>query len=227
MTALSVASGVVYAGGDFTAIGGRNLHGFAALDESTGLACGWDVAPAGEVMAITVDGAVIYIGGRFQSVGDSVRNFVAALDTAGGVLRSWNPDPNGIVATILANGNVVYIGGMFGRTGTLVANQVAALTPAVSLPMDIPRLGLWLGRSAPNPTRASTTIRFALPFAGPVTLALYDLSGREVARPLDGAMRPAGLGSVELATVGLKAGCYFYRLQACGGAAAGKLVVIR
>ena len=48
-----------------------------------------------------------------------------------------------------------------------------------------------LHQNYPNPFNPSTTLRLALPQAAQVTLLVYDLLGREVARLLDGAW-PAG-----------------------------------
>ena len=46
-------------------------------------------------------------------------------------------------------------------------------------------------RNEPNPFRARTTFYFDLPEAGPVSLGIYDVAGRLVARVVDGVM-PAG-----------------------------------
>jgi hypothetical protein len=75
--------------------------------------------------------------------------------------------------------------------------------------------------AAPNPARASSTIRFDLPTSGPVRLAVYDLSGRLVkslakesfeagryARTWDGVTESGARTA---------AGVYFVRLSAPGG----------
>jgi hypothetical protein len=45
--------------------------------------------------------------------------------------------------------------------------------------------------ASPNPFRSGTTLRFALPAAGPARLTIYDVTGRRVARLIDGDL-PAG-----------------------------------
>src|SRR5439155_14883219 len=51
---------------------------------------------------------------------------------------------------------------------------------------------LWFGGASPNPARAGTAFRFALPAAGPVALELFDLSGRRVRTLVRGVL---GAGS--------------------------------
>jgi hypothetical protein len=88
-----------------------------------------------------------------------------------------------------------------------------------------------LEQNAPNPVRASTVLRFSLTAPGPVRLRVYDLAGRVVAMPFDGA---AGAGPHELtwnATDDLgrpvARGIYFYRLDGPLGFRVRRLVVLR
>ena len=64
----------------------------------------------------------------------------------------------------------------------------------------------------PNPFNPETTIRYALPHAGNVRLAVYDLLGQEVAVLVDGS-RPAGHYTVRFDGGDLPSGSYVYRLQ--------------
>ncbi len=69
--------------------------------------------------------------------------------------------------------------------------------------------------SEPNPFTGSATVRFRLPAAGPVRLAVFDLGGRRVATLLDGT-RPAGEHAVTWRAAGAPSGVYFVRLEAGG-----------
>jgi flagellar hook assembly protein FlgD len=86
-------------------------------------------------------------------------------------------------------------------------------------------------QNRPNPFRRSTSIGYALPRGGRVSLEVYDLSGRRVASLLDG-WRPAGEHSVEWdqrdrAGSLVRAGVYLYRLRAGdAGTIERKLVVL-
>lgn len=72
-----------------------------------------------------------------------------------------------------------------------------------------------LEQNYPNPFNPATTIRFSLPSASAVRLAIYDLLGREVETLVDGEM-PPGTHSVVWSPRGLSSGVFFCRLS-CGG----------
>ena len=91
-----------------------------------------------------------------------------------------------------------------------------------------------LEKSHPNPVRAGqpVTIPFALPEAAEVTLALYDMLGREVRRIESGTVA-AGRPQAVVGTGDLASGVYVYRLRAIGAgsgepfAGTGKLVIVK
>lgn len=83
-----------------------------------------------------------------------------------------------------------------------------------------------LSQNAPNPCRATTTISFSLPAAGPARLELFDLAGRRVSSPVDGTVK-AGSYTLELETAALPPGVYVYRLTAGDDTAARRMVVTR
>ncbi len=78
-----------------------------------------------------------------------------------------------------------------------------------------------LYQNFPNPFNPSTTIEFEIGPGGrsssslPVTLAVYDILGREVATLLDQQLGP-GRHSVRFDASGLSGGLYTYRLRASG-----------
>lgn len=84
---------------------------------------------------------------------------------------------------------------------------------------------------APNPFGGRTQVRFELPRSGPVSLGIYDVSGRLV-RSLHSGIRPAGLQNViwdgrdeDAREVG--AGVYFARMHAEGRELSRRLVRVR
>ena len=82
-----------------------------------------------------------------------------------------------------------------------------------------------LGAAYPNPFAARAILRYDLPEAGRVTLALYDVLGREVAVLHDGPLAP---GSHRLAFDGdLPAGVYLVRATGAGLRAAQRVTVVR
>jgi len=80
-----------------------------------------------------------------------------------------------------------------------------------------------LYQSKPNPARGSATITFDLPEPAPVTLAVYDISGRKVATLADGVL-PAG--THERTASEFASGVYVYRLEAGSYTAARKMVIV-
>ena len=83
-----------------------------------------------------------------------------------------------------------------------------------------------LKQNYPNPFNPSTTIRYALPRAGHVTLKVYNLIGEEIA-VLVSAQRAAGEHEVHWNPAGLPSGVYFSRLQAGEFVATRKLLLVR
>jgi hypothetical protein len=86
-------------------------------------------------------------------------------------------------------------------------------------------------RVEPNPSRGRATLRFVLPKAGAVQLAVYDVAGRRVAALLDEAM-PAGAQAATWDTRDARgrpapAGVYFLRLTYGGGESIARLIVQR
>jgi hypothetical protein len=78
--------------------------------------------------------------------------------------------------------------------------------------------------SVSSPSRQAN-IRFELPRAARATIRVFDVVGREVARPLD-EPRAAGSHTVTW-NPGVPSGVYFVRLDAASGSAVRKFVRIR
>ncbi len=80
--------------------------------------------------------------------------------------------------------------------------------------------------AAPNPVRASATVRFETPEAAAVRVAVFDVLGREVAVLADGE-RPAGRHALRLDAARLSAGVYVVRMTAGAFTATQTLTVVR
>ncbi len=81
---------------------------------------------------------------------------------------------------------------------------------------DVPDLALAvLGQNHPNPFNPRTDIAFNLERSGPVSLVVYDLSGRVVERLVAGELS-AGRHTIAWQPQGLASGTYVYRLRAAG-----------
>lgn len=83
----------------------------------------------------------------------------------------------------------------------------------------------------PNPFNPSTVIRYDLPKAGPVSLVVYDINGREVARLVNGEEQ-AGRYEVRfdagrVRSGGIASGIYFYTIRAGSFAQTRKMLLIK
>jgi hypothetical protein len=78
----------------------------------------------------------------------------------------------------------------------------------------------------PNPATNAMTMRYTLPASGPVTISLYDITGKLVSTLASGYHR-AGAYSYSLLTAhhSLASGAYLVRLDAGSAQAFGKLIL--
>jgi len=83
-----------------------------------------------------------------------------------------------------------------------------------------------LQQNYPNPFNPSTRIRFSVPSAGPVRLAVYDAVGREAAVIVNGVL-PAGSYEYPFSGRGLSSGTYYYRLEADGSVSTKKFILTK
>ncbi|MEX0747781.1 MAG: T9SS type A sorting domain-containing protein, partial [Rhodothermales bacterium] len=93
-----------------------------------------------------------------------------------------------------------------------VTLEVVAAPTAAETSRDVPS-AYSLHQNYPNPFNSSTAIRFGLPHAGEVRLAVYDVLGREI-EVLERGIRSAGWHMVSFEAADLPSGLYFYRIEA-------------
>jgi hypothetical protein len=116
---------------------------------------------------------------------------------------------------------------VFGGDGR---NDVWAMNWGSVLAVEEPRahaLVCDLRPPSPNPVASHTALRFTLPKPAHVSLGVYDLQGRCVARLLEHAWRDAGAHEVTLRTSGWSPGCYLCRFETGGRSVSRKVVVCR
>lgn len=109
-----------------------------------------------------------------------------------------------------ALGTVVQYVPRSGTSGLRTAGAAGALTTGTA------PSGFALMPAYPNPFASSATLGYGLPEAADVTLVVYDVLGREVARLAEGE-REAGWHEARLDASGLASGTYVARLTADGG----------
>ena len=104
---------------------------------------------------------------------------------------------------------------------TITPTPITAIAPPESAPSEYA-----LRQNYPNPFNPTTTIPFSLPSRSFVTLKIFDVMGRDVARIVSEEM-PAGSYLKQWNASGLSSGMYFYRLQAGRYAETKRLVLLR
>lgn len=112
----------------------------------------------------------------------------------------------------------------FITTGVLPIDSVGFLEPAAAPilePLNRPGdaapsaqpVSFELRQNYPNPFNPMTTIGFAVPAEAVVTLTVYDMLGREVARLLDAEPVDEGISEVEFDGAAMSSGVYYYVLS--------------
>lgn len=97
---------------------------------------------------------------------------------------------------------------------------------------DGPRRYVLSVSNYPNPFNPATTIRYTVPAAGNVTVAIYDTHGARVATLIDGRPHAAGAYNVEWngrsgTGVAVASGVYFARIEHTSGVRAKKIVLVK
>jgi len=127
------ANGAVYAGGNFTHIGGQSRRAVAKLSMSTGDAdSSWDAAAdccAVHALAFAADGGV-YAGGSFHNIGGQPRQGIAKLSIdTGQADQNWDASSSGEIYSLAVDtSDAVYVGGQFDYIGGLERRLIAKLS---------------------------------------------------------------------------------------------------
>ena len=117
---------VIYAGGQFTSVGGQTRNRIAAID-AAGAVTAWDPnANNFEVSALEVSGSSVVAAGDFTSIGGAPRSYIASLDTSTG-LSQWGLAANNYVRAVSLLGTSVYAGGDFTSIGGLARTRLGKL----------------------------------------------------------------------------------------------------
>ncbi len=156
---IRIAAGVIYLGGDFTALrppgaapGAQTVargHA-AALDARTGRLLRWNPNVNGRVSAIAMAGRRVYLGGAFTRVGGRPRRNVAAVGRRRGHVKPWNPGADAAVHAItLGRSGGVYLGGEFAHVAGVRRHELAKVSETGAIAGWAPRVGQVHGSPCP------------------------------------------------------------------------------
>jgi len=157
--AIRISNGVIYLGGDFTALrpagAAPGTHTVsrahaAAIDARTGRLLHWNPRVNGRVNAIAVFRRRVYVGGVFTSVGGKRRRNVAAVGRRRGHVKRWNPGADANVHVIrIGRSGGVYLGGEFGRVAGGTRHGLAKVSATGALKSWAPSVGQVSGSACP------------------------------------------------------------------------------
>ena len=100
-----------------------------------------------------------------------------------------------------------------------------AYSPEVEVDVTAP-LTFNLEQNYPNPFNPSTNIRYSVPEAGNITLAVYNVVGEEVAVLANGYTE-AGSFNVTFDASNLPSGVYLYKLQSANSVQTKKMLLLK
>jgi subtilisin-like proprotein convertase family protein len=214
-------------------------------NNATGVTSSLTVATGGEITwaRVYIDLTHTYIGDLRVRLTSPAGTSIMLHDRSGSSsddILGWYPDdltPAGDLAAFLgedmAGTWTLTVSDHAGwDTGTLVEwclNLGFAGSPPTGVE-DLPAV-LALGKNYPNPFNPQTTIGFALPRAGEVRLAVFDVRGRLVSQLVSGEL---AAGRHEVTWRGtddqgrrMASGTYVYRLQADGVTISEKMLLVK
>ncbi len=119
---------------------------------------------------------------------------------------------------------VLEVGGS-GAAARLEGNDAAAHVVEAALVEEVPA-SFTLDQNYPNPFNPITTIRYAVPEASQVRLAVFDMLGRRVAVLVD-EQKAAGSYEVRFDARGLPSGTYLYQMTGEGFTQTRKLLLLK
>lgn len=122
----------VYAGGNFTTMGGQPRQRTAAFDASTYALLPWTVSATDPVWTMAIDGAVMVLGGRFEQLAGQPREYLGAVDLGSGAVLPWVADATWYVRSLAINDGVVYVGGEFRELDGPVRRHIGAVDLATA-----------------------------------------------------------------------------------------------
>jgi len=127
----------------------------------------------------------------------------------------WEPFNNGLI-TKYHDASMIFIPGEENRfylaTGSQSVWTYTQTETSISQPEYILPTEYSLSQNYPNPFNSSTTIEFALPEAGEVSIVIYDILGRQVLSPLK-SIKAAGYHKIKIDMNDYPSGLYFYVLS--------------
>lgn len=154
--------------------------------------------------------------------------------STGAVVRNWSSGSYSYYPKFMGTtprSNTVKLGierssGTAGSYPSVLSVYSLGVAGVAAAPGEVPKPGIILEQSYPNPSKDRAVIEFDLPRPGRATVTVYNQLGQEV-RVLADRDFTAGPHAVEFDARGLPNGAYFYRLLTPDGAEAKRLLLVK
>ncbi|HET9483200.1 MAG TPA: hypothetical protein VFO79_04515, partial [Xanthomonadales bacterium] len=160
-TAVLIADGDAYVGGDFTTAGGASANHIARYDATLDT---WSALPGsggangtnGVVNALARAGTTLYVGGNFGQAGGATAAHAARFDLGSPSWSALTDSALGVgspIGSLALSGTELFAGGGFLTAAGLVANRVASLDTISGArwePLDPQSNGFPFGSGGPN-----------------------------------------------------------------------------
>ncbi len=163
--------------------------------------------------------------------GSGIRSYDVYRAVNDGPFLLWHTNTSGVEARFAGQPDSTYA--FFSIAYDAVGNaepmkteaDVVTVVSARQTLADLPST-YRLDQNYPNPFNPRTTIRYAVPQPGHVSIRVYDMLGREVARIVDTDHQP-GWYDTSVNASNLASGVYFYRMSAGTFTETRRMVVVR
>ena len=174
----------------------------------------------------------IYVTGSTVSSGSDFDYGTVKYSPSGEVLWSilyeniLAVDDTAVMVKADNNGNIYVTGNSSGFSGidflTVKYSQPIGITP---ISTEMPE-GFSLGQNYPNPFNPMTNIKIQMPKSGFVKLAVFDITGKEVAILVNEELN-AGTYNIDFDARHLASGTYFYRMETDGFTDVKKMIIVK
>ncbi len=189
---------------------------------------GGPLAAAGTNIAVS-SGDLVISDNSLQKIGQELTHTAPKTAVSGKVgfeYRYTAPQQTGQVTMFAVGNSVDLSGNNLGDSWAFANNKTITVTPAVSVDDQLLPVALDLEQNYPNPFNPSTDIRFSVASNALVTLAVYDVLGREVAVLFNRDL-PAGSYTVAFDASELAGGIYYYTLKAGASSITKKMMLLK
>lgn len=224
---MSLRGEELFVGGEFVTAGEEDANNVAVWNT-----VGESWSPLGEgitgeflpsVNSVVASERGVYVGGTFTHAGGEEAANVAAWN---GWWRSLGSGVNSYIYKVAVKDGRLYVAGAFTLAGQKPSIYFGVYNDPVLSVRERGEAGEALTslQNAPNPFHGRTTLTLRTSARGHVRLAVFDVTGREVATIVDNEL-PAGRHSIVWDAADLPAGTYFCRAELEGEVLSQTLVV--